>query len=209
MNIKLPGLPISVLNIRAHHPPTRALEISCDIRNPAPFDISILDAWIGIETDGGLRIAEGKIFQTMHNRVDPAIIPTRGTGLGAFHIPLPAHVLGCIEEQRAGADVKLLLSSRVLVSKVLMVNDDKILGVPFETKFTSGSSEPIEHILPQSEWLKILKSLAWSELELLEVPFSKLRPVPPLARAAGKKKGDVVTYIANLLDDLVGIQKRG
>jgi hypothetical protein len=186
MDIKIPGLPIIVVNLAAHHPPRRALEISCDVRNPASFDICILDAWVKVEVLGGLKIAEGKIFQTMHNRVDPAIIVTGKTGLGAFHIELPGHILQSIEERRAGGDVKLLVSSRVLVSRALMINDVLTLGVPFETEFTNGGSGRFEYLIPQSEWIKILKSLAWSELELFEVPSSRIRSVPPLARALGR-----------------------
>ena len=159
MDIKIPALPITVLNLYAHHPPRRLLEISCNISNPTSFDICILDAWVKIESLGSLRIAEGKIFQTMHNRVDPAIIPTGKTGLGAFKIALPADVLKYIEERRAGGDVKLCVSSRVLVSRVITVNDVKTLGVPFETQFTDGGSGRFEYLIPQSEWIKILKNM--------------------------------------------------
>lgn len=183
MDIEIVGLPITFGKLYAQQPPRRLLEIFCNISNPTSFDICILDAWVKIESLGGLKIAGGKIFQTMHNRVDPAIIPKGKTGLGAFNIALPADVIKYIEERRAGGDVKLYITSRVLVSRVITVNDVKTLEVPFETQFINGGSGRFEHVIPQSEWIKILKDLLWSELELLEVPLSRIRSTPLLARA--------------------------
>lgn len=183
MHMNVPNLPISVLNLHAQRPPRRQLEISCHITNPASFDICILDVWIEVEGLNGLKLAGGKLFQSMHNRVDPAIIPSGKNGLGAIHIDLPVQVLQHIEERRAGGDVKLLLSSRVLLSEVLLVNDIKTLGIPFETRFGNVSSDRFEHLIPQSEWIKLLKELAWSELELLELPLAKITATPALTRA--------------------------
>lgn len=181
--MKVPNLPINVLNLHAERPPRRQLEISCRITNPASFDICIIDAWVRVETLNGLKLAEGKIFQTMHNRVDPAIILAGQSGSGAFHIELPAQILQHIEERRVGGDVNLLLSSRVLISEVLTVNKVRTLGMPFETQFSNLSSDRFEYLIPQSEWIKLLKGLAWSELELLELPLVKITAIPALTRA--------------------------
>jgi hypothetical protein len=180
--MSVPSLPMSVLNLDAERPPKRQLEVSCRITNPASFDICILDVWAKVETLSGLKLAEGKIFQSMYNRIDPAVIPPGKDGLGAIHIDLPMQVLHHIEERRAGGDVKLRLSSRVLVSEVLVVNDIKTLGVPFETQFGNDGTGRFDFLIPQSEWIKLLKGLAWSELEILEVPSSGLRSIPPLVR---------------------------
>lgn len=181
--MKVPNLPISIFDLRAERPPRRQLEISCHITNPASFDICILDVWIKVEALNGLRLAEGKLFQSMHNRVDPAIISSGQNGLGAIHVDLPVQVLQHIEDRRAGGDVKLLLSSRILVSEVLVVNNVKTLGIPFETAFGDDSSGRFEYLIPQSEWIKVLKGLAWSELELLELPLVRITATPALTRA--------------------------
>jgi hypothetical protein len=186
--MRVASLPISVLDLHAERPPRRQLVLTCSVTNSASFDICILDAWVKVEALDGLKLAEGKLFQSMHNRVDPAIISPEKSGLGAFHIDLPAQVLQHIEERRAGGDVKLLFSSRVLISDVSVVNNAKILGVPSETAFGDVGSGRFEYLIPQSEWIKVLKSLAWSELEVLEVPTSGLRSVPPLARALERFK---------------------
>lgn len=186
--MKIPSLLINVQGLYADQPPRRQLVLTCEITNSAPFDICILDAWVKVEALNGLKLTEGKLFQSMHNRVDPAIIPQREAGLGSFHIDLPPQVLQRIEEQRAGGDVKLFISSKVLVSEVFPVNNIKALGVPFETEFKNAGSGRFEYVIPQSEWIKLLKNLAWSELEVLELPTSGLRSVPHLFRALERFK---------------------
>jgi len=186
--VSVGNLPIHIVDLIAERPPRRKLKLTCNVTNTTSCDICILDAWIDVMAIDSLKLAEGKLFQSMHNRVDPAIIEAGGKGLGAFHIELPARVLQNIEERRAGGDVKLLFFSRVLISEISIVDDVKTLGVPFETAFESDGNGRFEYMIPQSEWIKILKSLAWSELEIVEFPSSKVRSVPPLARALERFK---------------------
>lgn len=181
--MKMPDLPITVIEYHAEPPPKRKLELTCNVTNPAAFDICILDAWVRVEALDGLILAEGRLFQSMHNRVDPAIITSGKQGLGAFHIDLPTMVIHHIEQLRAGGDVKLRFSSRVLVCEVLTLNAVTILKPPYETQFGDKGLGYFEYLLPQSEWLKLLKSLSWSELEILELPSSRLRVIPSLGRA--------------------------
>jgi hypothetical protein len=181
--MKMPDLPITVIEHRAEPPPRRKLELTCNVTNPASFDICILDAWVRVEALNGLILAEGRLFQSMYNRVDPAIITSGKQGLGAFHVELPAQIIHHIEERRAGGDVKLKVSSRVLVSEVFALNGATTLKPPYESRFGDKGLDYFEYLLPQSEWLKLLKSLSWSELEILELPSSRLRAIPSLARA--------------------------
>jgi hypothetical protein len=181
--VQMPNLPVVIQRLYAEPPPRRKLKFECRITNPASFDICILDAWVRLEALNGLLVAEGKIFQSMHNRVDPAIIPAGKHGIGAFHVDLPTHVIHQIEQRRTGGDVKLVFSSRVLVSEIYASNDMAMLKPPHETQFSDGGPDFLEYTIPQSEWVKLLKSLGWSELEILEIPSSKLRVIPHLARA--------------------------
>lgn len=181
--IQVPNLPVIIQRIYAEPPPRRKLKLECSVTNPAPFDICILDAWVRLEALNGLLVAEGKIFQSMHARVDPATIPAGKYGLGAFHVELPAPVIHHIEQRRGGGDVKLVFSSRVLASEIYASNDIAMLKPPRETQFTDGGSGFLEYTIPQSEWVKLLKGLGWSELEILEIPSNRLRVVPHLAKA--------------------------
>ena len=181
--MKVSDLPVTVTSHYAEPTPKRKLKLECRVSNPASFDICILDAWLRAEALNGLLLAEGRLFQSMYNRVDPAIIPAGKYGLGAFHIDLEPQVIHHIEQRRAGGDVKLVLYSRVLVSEVCVSNGIGTLKPPYETRFGDGNMGYFEYLIPQSEWLKLLKSLAWSELEILELPKSRLRAIQPLARA--------------------------
>jgi hypothetical protein len=181
--MKIPNLPVEIIRYYAEPPPQRKLMLTCNVTNSASFDICILDAWVRVEALNGLLLTEGRIFQAMHNRVDPAIIPAGKQGLGAFHIELPTQVIYYIEQRRAGGDVQFKLSSRVFVSEVVATNDPATLKPPYETQFGNTGSGYLDYLIPQSEWIKLLKGLAWSELEILELPMGRLRTVPPLARA--------------------------
>jgi len=181
--MKIPNLPLAILEIRAQGPPKRKLEIACHVTNPSTHDICILDAWAEVEVLHGLKIADGKIFQSLHNRVDPATITVGGNGLGVFHIELSDQALRHIEERRAGGDVTIRISSRVLVAEICAVDTGRALSEPYETSFGDEYTGWFEYTIPQSEWIKTLKSLRWSELEILELPSSRLHSIPALARA--------------------------
>jgi len=181
--MKIPRLPVNINEIRAEGPPKRQLEITCHITNSASFDICILDSWIRIKTSNGINLDEGRLFLCMHNKVDPAIIAPNKEGYGAFYISLSTKVLQDIEEKRAGNDIILNFSSRVLVSEVFKLNGKNILGVPYETDFVDRFNNAFSYLIPESEWIKLLKNLKWSDLEILEFPSAKLRSIPNITRA--------------------------
>lgn len=176
-------LPIKILGHYAEAPPKRKLELRCSVTNPGAVPICIMDAWVRVEAMNGMVLADGKIFQSMSNRADMAMILPGKDGMGAFHIELSSEAMYRIEQGRGGADIKLTFSSRVLVSEVHLENKVSTLKPPYETDFEIENTARFEYLIPQSEWIKVLRSLAWSELELLELPAGRFRSSPPLARA--------------------------
>ncbi len=183
--MRIQRLITSIFDVQVDRLPIRQLKLLCEVNNPESFDICIFDSWVTIEAFSGLKLAEGRIFHSMHNSIDPATIPKNKSIQGAFVFELSPMVLHCIEEHRAGGDINLIITSRVLVTEVWKVNEMKTLGVPFETAFGNEYTSRFEHLIPQSEWIKLLKSLEWSELEIIELPSSKLRSIPTLAHALG------------------------
>ena len=177
------NLPIQIINICAEGLPKRNLLITCDYTNPSEFDICLLDAWVTIKVFHGEIIANGKIFQSLNDMDSHAIVPSMKTGQGEFHIELNNTILHHIEKVRAGGDISLLFESRVLISKV---NDVNSLAAPYETAFSIGGNSRFSHQIPQSDWIKILKVIHWSELELLELPMSQIRIIPQLSRALSR-----------------------
>lgn len=182
--MSIPHLPIAVFEHFTERPPKRKLKLGCHVTNPASFNICILDSWIRVEAFNVV-LAEGRIFQHLHTKVNPAIIQPGKEGLGYLHIELPAQVLQSLEGKRAGGDVTLAFYSQVLVSEVSPAEHAAALKPPYETQFDGkgGTGGRVEYHIPQSEWLKILKGLGWSELEILEIPSTQLRSSPLLARA--------------------------
>jgi hypothetical protein len=143
----------------------------------------VLDAWLNVETANGLRLAEGRLFYTLHNLVDPAVIPAGGHALASIIIPLPPLTLQQIEQRRAGTDLILRVHSRVRICRLYAQGETQVLGAPFETRFVRDHNDYIEYKIPQSDWIKTLSGLAWSEIELLELPSATVTASPYLARA--------------------------
>jgi hypothetical protein len=121
----------------------------------------------------------------MHNQIEGALLwPSKQT-LAALVIPLSSAVLRKIEDQRAGGDFVLRISARVRVCQsVIRQQEPETLGVPFETYLRSNEyASGVDYKIPQSDWIKNLRALNWSELELVELPAQLAKSSPQLARA--------------------------
>src|SRR5258708_2793260 len=91
---------INITEYYTYGPPNRQLELHCEIVNDSPCDICILDVWSRIDALAGFCIAEGRLFYSLHNLVDPAVVKSRGRGLGKIIVPLSPLVLNSIEDKR-------------------------------------------------------------------------------------------------------------
>ena len=179
-----------LLTIFRHQPrglPLRQLDLECQLSHQAPFAICLLDAWLEIQTPTGIIVSEGRLLYTKHNRIQPALLRPSSSTLASIIIPLSAAVLKKIEEQRAGGDLVLVVSSRVQVCESIPTAPGKtqeVLGVPYESHFhTNQHSDHVEYKIPQSDWVKALRGLNWSELELIEFPAPTGTASPALNRA--------------------------
>lgn len=175
-----PRISTTITQCQASGLPLRRLELRCKIFNKSKFSVCVLDAWISITTKSGLTIAEGKIFTMYHALANLAAIEPGQFGTGVITIQLPASVLRCIEEQRSGSDLDIFIDSRVLVCEVRQINQEVTIGQPRETRL---GEERLEYHIAQSEWIKHLKMLAWSEIELIEMPARNLQTRSNIMRA--------------------------
>lgn len=183
MDMEIQKLFIKVVRLDASGPPRRQLELTCNVKNQAPFDICILDAWITVATLDGLRLADGKLFHLHFPISSLAIIRSGQECPGVIIIELPSMVLNQIEAQRAGGDFGLRISSTVIACEVRSQNGTITLGAPLLTQFEDRPGGNFEYTVPQSEWIKVLLRLGWSEIGLLEIPSRNLKANPALARA--------------------------
>lgn len=184
---------MSVVGYEARGLPSRALILRCEISNPNPGDLYIADGWLEIRGAGGVRVAEGRLFHPLYNMVDPAVVSGGGAkkSLGDIVIPLSSSAIQLLEERRNGGDLPLQIDSRILVAGVITGPDGHqlVLSAPIESRFSSSAvGGSIELRIPQSEWVKLLRQLEWSEMELMELPMTLLRSEPRLARARDRLK---------------------
>lgn len=176
-------LPLRVTQSHGEGPPMRRLVLTCAVTNESTAPICVLHAWIRVESLGGLRLAEGSLFHMAHALAYPPVIAQGAEGTGIITIELPAPVLDSIEHRRSGGDLPLTISSRVLVAETRTDGEEVVFRRPIQTLFEAGRSGEVLHTIPQSEWVKLLRSMAWSEMELLEFPTREIRSDARLARA--------------------------
>lgn len=186
MTVAVSMLPVEIINRQFRGYPRPLLELTCRVKNLSSSDICLLSAWMRIDTADSLFLDEGYLFHSMHNRVDPAIIRSGETALGAILIHLPGAVLQQVEERRQGKDIQLRISSRINVCFVEHMDERNILGVPFETEFGDPATGYLDYRIAQSDWVVGLKILGWSELEVFELPSTRLRINPQLGRALAR-----------------------
>jgi hypothetical protein len=174
------GLLLQLTGIRAHAPPLRALE----------FDIQLVSKF----TDPVVVIGSGCRVSLAHSEVAHGDLlrlytaPARGAAfggdrelVGTIIAPLSRETLDWIESRRNG-DLEYSLDVTVLVAPVVGT-DPETLGRPWHQPVMDRFSNPIRAQIPQSEWLKYLRTLGWDETVLFELPVTVPRQSFPQAQA--------------------------
>lgn len=168
-------------------PPNRALQISCQVLNPNAIDLFISSAWLEVRMANGPRLCEGPFFHAKYPMAFPAIIRAHEVAPagGEILIPLSPTVVWTIEENRKGGDLNLQIDARVLTCGVFQAQGGGlVIHTPRETQFcSSGYGSSIHTAIAQSEWVRLLKRMQWSEVDLVESPAEFLRTEPLLAGA--------------------------
>ncbi len=172
--------------------PNRALILNCEISNPNKEAFYIADAWLAVLVGGGPQIAEGRLFHAEYDMVHPVMLLGGNANkvVGQITIPLSASALATIEAHRNAGDLLLRIDSRVLFSPALDGSPaGPVLTAPYDLAFSpNGSDNQIKISIPQSDWVKALSRLAWSEIELMELPADLFRSDPRLARSRERLK---------------------
>lgn len=176
-------LNLTITELQGLQPPNRRVELRCEVRNQTQENICILNTWIKVDLLNDVNLAEGNIFYLMNNSADPAVIPAGQLRVGAIVVPLTDSVMAHMETRRSAGDLSLRIYSRLLVSCISRTENLNLLGVPYEAQFENKGSVFVDYTIPQSEWIKVLRALAWSELETLEIPSARLRSTPALQRS--------------------------
>ena len=178
MDPKIVPISLAISRIQPHGLPNRRLEVLCNVSHSGSLPLCLLDAWLQVVTGKGVPVAEGRLFYPLHSLIDAALWDPNQRYQGHLVIPLNSETLARIEEERAGTDLTFRIESRVRLCAVVQQGTEQLLGVPYETRFADG-----QYTIPQSDWIKILRGLNWSELDLLEIPSAAISASPNLARA--------------------------
>jgi hypothetical protein len=159
------------------------IKLSCHIRNENAFSVCIINSWLEISDNKGIRWAKGPLLHTLNSPSEPALIKNGDEGLAEIIFQLPIPILRKIEEFRKGDDLELAISSRILVSKVIDGPDGVCIGVPFETSLASKNSTQFKHDIPRSKWIEIYNTFGLTQIELIEIDFSLGKNNPVFKRA--------------------------
>ena len=182
MNIM--SVPVTVGSVPAGPLPSRILSLDLTIKNPSSLAICVLDAAWRVETGDGHIIATGRLFR----EAGPTIEGMQD-GYAHLSIPMTPQALSLIEERRGGGDVVIHAFSSALIAYVVPSTDRPILSQPSYAQFDNRGQGLVEHLIPQSEWVKLLSAMQWSELELIELPSRNLRALPIVGRAIERFEG--------------------
>lgn len=181
-------LELQIREISASAPPYRALSLKCNVHNRINKEVTILEAWVTVKTGASKTLADGFHFEQHHAPSHRATIQSGGQGPGTILVPLTADSLSSLEKERNGRDLELNIYSHVLIAPIEAIELTTgepiyILGAPRETLFSARGYSPVPHKIPQSEWIKLLSSMKWSEIELFELPMETFRSDPGFQRA--------------------------
>jgi hypothetical protein len=185
MKLALTPPKLSVLRYQPYGLPDRQLELQCQITHAEQQALCLLDSWQRINGPNGLRIAEGRFLTTQHNLVQGALLWPNQSTPATIVVPLAPAILKTIEDRRAGGDFTLVITSNARVCKIVkQPQKQEVLGVPFETYLGSVQhSDRVEYTFSQSDWVKLLRGLNWSELQLVELPLPSAASSLQLSRA--------------------------
>src|SRR4051812_24078090 len=84
--------------------PTRQLRIECNVRNPNPQPVCIVDVWINVTTQQGVTLAEGRFYLRKPQMYGEIPVGQNEDEMGEIVVPLNDGVLRHIEGVRAGRD---------------------------------------------------------------------------------------------------------
>ncbi len=166
-------LPPRVIGVSASAPPARCLTFDLQAQNPYSGQISFVELVVEIRIAGGPLLHDSCLGRLRHGTI-PNILMVDGEKMMALElvVPMPAPVLAAIEAHRLGRDVEFEFRGNIEYSIAHVVGGGGhwSLGERRRANFGDPYGGLFRHTIPQSEWIKLLQQLRWSEVELLEVP---------------------------------------
>lgn len=167
-------------------PPNRALELQCKIKSDQNNDVVILQLRAKVRTTKYLTLIDGQCFK-YH---DMPVIPRQSSAVLSILIPLDERILNSLEASREGGDLHLEIESNIVVAPITQspppigfsANEHQLMMRPLSLSLFHNGSASITYRIPQSDWIKYLFQMKYSEIELFEIPVKPFSSDPELKR---------------------------
>lgn len=163
--------------------PNRILGFGGEISNNGNNDVLIIRAWAKIRAKN-ITLIESECF-----RFIGSVINRQNKITTNIHIPLSDNILRALEVARAGGDIEFEFESELILSPISQsppwpgfpASEQRFLMYPQSERLLlkRGSS----YRIPQSDWVKLLSQMQYSEIELFEIPAKSFISDPDLKRA--------------------------
>lgn len=183
MNINPFDFTAHVVSLMAEGPPHRRLVLSVKLENPWEEAVALLSGWTDVRFDPlGLVVASGYLFKQLHARVAPAVVRRGEPMLGEFQIPMSVSAIDAIERTRSDG-VTFQVMVRFLIAPVQESGENSLMRGPREAGIRTVNNDTLGVVVPKSDWIRYLSVWRWSEIELFELPFDRMRESPRFRRA--------------------------
>lgn len=167
-------------DIKVKSAPQREIEFDIILTHSYSFNLIPVNSDVSLRLQGW-DIVRGPYLEYSRKRVDPAVLPPGDPTFGHLRFPLQLEALRWVEEYRAGKDLEYELTPIIRA----FTQDPKTgeLGGPFDCHAESRGNTRISGRIPQSDWVRYLNQLGFSESVLVELPLFANNARFPAARA--------------------------
>lgn len=177
---------VDVKNIRGKPSPIRALVVPVDIKvfcsSTSEVEVGLLlHLEASLSCNGRDVSLVGYLCDHPWDNVDSFVIETGEMYHCRFVVLLSDRGLEYFEERRKGGDAQLTLQYRYRLSFFSSKSSRE------EVKWSRSESDSF--IVPQSEWVKRLREMEWSDVVLFEIPILPLKSCEKLVAALDLLRG--------------------
>jgi hypothetical protein len=184
--IKETTMEFEIIGIFVKEPPNRALELRCKIKSDQNNDVVILQLWAKVRTTKYITLVDGQCFKYY----DMPVIPRQSPATLSIFIPLDEKILNSLEVSREGGDLHIEIESKIVAAPITQsppppgfsANEHQLMMRPVSFSLLHNGNTTIAYRIPQSDWVKYLLQMQYSEIELFEIPVKPFSSDPELKR---------------------------
>jgi hypothetical protein len=165
--MSLINLQIQFGDISIKGPPQREMTFEVILSHSYGFNLIPIYSDVSLRLQGW-DVIRGSFLEYSRPRVDPAVIPPGEPTYGKFRFPMKLEALHWVEEYRKGKDLDYVLTP--IIRAFVQDPETKVLTGPFDCHGELRGNTQIAGRIPQSDWVRYLNQLGFSESVLVELP---------------------------------------